>query len=68
MLPRLQAKSNLTESTAALTRAPFFMLNRLLYRPSEARGTFLDVFDVGTSEAQAHLVVGFAPPGIIAVA
>ena len=65
---RLQAKSNLTEFTAALTRAPFFVLKHFLYRAAQAVDAFLDILDTGTAKAQAHLMVGFAPLGIIAVA
>jgi hypothetical protein len=61
MPPRLQAKSNLTEFTAALTRAPFFVLKHFLYRAGQAVDTFLDILDTGTAKAQAHLMVGFGP-------
>ena len=61
MLPRLQAKSNLTESTAALTRAPFFMLKHFLYSAAQTVDAFLYILDAGTAKAQAHLMVGFGP-------
>ena len=61
MPPRLQAKSNLTESTAALTRAPFFMLKHFLYRAAQAVDSFLDILDAGTAKAQAQLMVWFGP-------